>query len=172
MKTIFAVSAALLAASPATATIEVRFRDGNPWDTFDFRNSGCAIYDAVILVDLSTSIAGVLIDTAYGGAGTQDPMPAELSEGQATLAPVNDGDQEFTVEIDKLDDTDRIQVRLDVDDTAGSAYAPKVEVYGDEITGATVTLIYADATTTGTFDANGNARVALPDNVPGCELLS
>ncbi len=172
MKPIACASICLFMATQTEAMIEVNFRDGNPWDVFTITNAGCAIIQADLTIDLSTSVAGVLIDTEYGGPGTQDPMPAELSEGHAVLAPVTDGDQRLVVTIGKLDTENLIQLRLDVDDTQGSRYAPKIEVYGDEITGATVTLRYAGDQTFGTFDAEGNARIPLPKDAPDCLLLS
>ena len=172
MKRLISLATSVCLASPAVGQIEVQFQDGNPWDTFAITNTGCAIIQAKLDIDLSTSLAGVLIDTEYGGPGTKDPMPAELARGKATLSPVTDGDQHIHLAIRKLDSGTPIQVRLDVDDTAGSRYAPKVEVYGDEITGATVTLDYAGQKTHGTFNAAGRATVALPENTPDCALVS
>ena len=172
MKTaVLSSTVAICLASPSLAAIEVRFSDGAPWDIFTITNPGCEIAEAELLIDLSTSVAGVLIDTEYGGAGTQDPLPAELSQGNALLAPVIDGDQHLSVTIGTLDKDGLIELRMDVDDTAGSARGPKIQVYADEITGATVTLNYAGAQTMGVFNSQGYARVPLADDAPGCNLL-
>jgi len=82
------------------------------------------------------------------------------------------GDQALSIKINKLDAENQIRIQLDLDDTAGSQYVPKIEVYGDEITGATVTLDYAGQITRGTFTEDGLARVPLPDDAPDCALIS
>ncbi len=161
----------LATVSQATAAVEVTFRDGNPWDVFLITSTDCPISEAELRIDLTTSVAGVLIDTEYGGAGTQDPLPAELASGDAILRPVSDGDQLLTVQITRLDVDTPIRLQMDVDDTAGTQYAPRVQVALHEMTGATVTLSYAGSTTSAPFDPNGLARVPLAENAPSCALI-
>ena len=67
----------LISATPAASFVEVQFADGVPWDVFTITGTGCPISDAMMLINLRTSAAGVLIDTTYGGPGSQDPLPVE-----------------------------------------------------------------------------------------------
>lgn len=167
----FCVGLLLAPVNQACAAVEVTFRDGNPWDVFLITSTDCPIRDAELRIDLTTSVAGVLIDTEYGGAGSQDPLPAELASGDATLVPVADGDQLLIVKIARLDDETPIRLQMDVDDTAGTQYAPRIQVALDEMTGATVTLTHAGSTTSAPFDASGLARVPSAKDAPSCALI-
>lgn len=129
------MTTSLALATPANALVEVAFQDGNPWDFFLITNSGCPISEADFVIDLSTSVAGVLIDTTYGGPGTQDPLPAELARGDAILAPVADGDQQLIITIAHLAPENDILLQMDVDDTSTVAPGMRISVANSEIAG-------------------------------------
>ncbi len=160
-----------LSAHSASADITVTFGDGNPWDSFTITTDTCAISGATMTIDLTTSVAGVLIDTEYGGRGTQDPMPAELHEGLATLLPVTDGDQQLILLIATLDRDNPIVLKMDVDDTERGRFGPEIHVAQNEVAGATAVLQVADDQTVGTFANDGVAKVPLPAAVANCLFI-
>jgi len=126
---------------------------------------------AELVIDLRSSFAGVVIDTAYGGAGSQAPLPAELAAGKAILSPVSDGDQQLIVAIGRLDVDTPIRLQMDVDDTAAFSQNSRIAVASGELAGATVTLRHDGAETHGTFDRNGFAFLPAPETLPDCNLI-
>lgn len=165
------IAAHVLTASAAQALVEVGFNDGR-WDVFTISATGCPIAEAVIVIDLVPSVAGVIIDTTYGGPGFQDPLPAQLVSGNATLAPVADGAQQLTVAVSLLDEASPIVLQMDVDDTIGTMNGSRISVARSEIAGAEVRVTVGGATSTGIFDDIGIARLTAPDTVPDCNALS
>lgn len=148
--------------------LDIKFRDGAPGDMFHVINMGCPVIQSALTFDLTTSAGGVVIDTAYGGIGTQDPRNVEIIAGSAALVPVNDGDQTLTLLLDLLPTGAGVVVSFDVDDTISDNRGNRVSVAGSEIAGATVTLAAPEASATATFDANGNTLLTPPQALAPC----
>lgn len=138
------------------------YRDGAPADTFVIENQSCALFNAQFVIDLHTSVAGVLIDTAYGGPGSWDPLPAILTEGDATLAPVSDGDRRLEIQVNALQPDGRVAVTLDTDDSVSATEGQRVHVSGSEIAGATVQMVVGGIGTQAVFDTLGDATLVNP----------
>lgn len=155
-----ALAALLLPPGPAAADLSITFRDGNPRDRFTVRNTGCAVVTGQLVIDLAPSAGGVIVDAVRGGPGTKDPMPVEVEAGRLTVAPVADGARRLSMHLGGLAAGERAVVTLDLDDTRGWWPGPRVEVFEQEMAGATATLAAPHGTARATFDATGSARIA------------
>lgn len=162
-----AVIAFCLTARADAQDVTVTYRDGAA-DRFMIESQSCPLAQTQFVIDLRTSVAGVLIDTAYGGLGSRDPLPALVVAGDATLAPVNDGDQILTLMVHQLAPQDRVVVTLDTDDSISDTEGQRVHVSGSEIAGSTVRMVVGGIGTEAAFDAQGDAHL---DN-PTCLALS
>ncbi len=156
---------------PAHA-LEVWFVDGDNVDVITVTHSGCTIIQATPRIDMTTSRASVVVDTAYEGRGTKDPLPIEVIAGQATLSPVADGSQRIDLSISKLDEDNPIRLHMDVDDELGFWRDQRVFVTGPEFADWTAMLAYVGTETTATFNKDGIARLRLPESLPGRALIS
>lgn len=165
------LAAFLLMCTPATAQeLDVQFQDGNPFDRFIVFNRGCPLADAVIVLDFTTSRGGILIDTILGGPGARDPMDVTLTEGDAVLRPVKDGDQMLRLDVATLPQVSAITVTMDVDDTIGLWEDARVFAEGAEIAGTTVTLTINDSTVTTTLNTTGRGTLTVPAKAAACPL--
>ena len=156
-----------VAATPAAADITLGIFDGNPHDRIVLTNTGCGVLAGTLVIDLTTSAAGLLIDTEYGGAGTKDPMPVEVERGALRLDPVRDGDRSLTIHVDALHPSETASVTLDLDDERGWWPGPRVEVWGEEIAGTIARFDQGGAQAGAVFDATGQAWLT-PAVPPGC----
>jgi len=165
------VAAFLLLASPADAQdLDVQFQDGNPFDRFIVFNRGCPLANATITLDFTTSKGGILIDTAYGGLGARDPMDVTLTEGNATLREVKDGDQIIRLDVATLPTVSAITVTMDVDDSVGLFEDARVYADGAEVDGTTVSItLNADIVTT-TLDNTGQGKLIIPPSMATCPI--
>ena len=138
------------------------FDEGAPKDRFTFANTGsCAIADAQIVLDLSSSKSGLIFDVTGKGAGVEVFQPMEVTVGaQALLSvpKVKDGDNQIKFDIGELKAGQRIAFTIDVDDTAGGR---EITVSGSEIAGARVRLLKDGMSPTAVFAADARATVQL-----------
>ncbi len=155
----------------ADTVFEVRFTDGNPHDRFQFSLIGCPIYDAELEIDLRNSASQVLIDTEYGGTGTQDPMPVEVEDGELTLLPSADGSQILKAQLAAIKEGETATITLDADDALSRSHNDRVEVDGPEISGALFVVSVEAGTVVGTFEDDGVARVILSEDLVECPPL-
>lgn len=128
----------LLGTSATAEGIDVLFRDGDGADRFIAYNQGCPISNAVITLDFTSSAGGIVIDTAYGGGGSRDPMDVTLIEGDAQLRAVSDGDRMLRIDVATFPTLSAITVTMDVDDTVGAFEDARVHANGEEVAGTTV----------------------------------
>ena len=164
-------AALCLLASPAFGQdIDVQFQDGNPFDRFIAFNRGCPIAAATLTVDFTTSRGGIVIDTVRGGPGTRDPMDARLTEGNATLVAVTDGDQGFVVDVIRFPTISAITVVMDVDDTTSLFEDGQVFADGQELSGTTVALTLNDETVSTQLDTTGRGRLTIPPSAGACPI--
>lgn len=162
------VSAALalvmgLTALPALADISVRFIEGAPKDRFEITNlATCAVVRTDLVIDLSTSAAGLIFDTTSTGAGVDVFQPFELVAGADALASqpkVIDGDKQVKLPISRLAPKAVLAFTIDVDNTMTSR---GIMVSGSQIEGVSVRVSAAGTTTTGRFSQQGNALIQTP----------
>ena len=154
---------ALLLAGPAAADLEVTFRDGAPKDRFSITNSGtCDLSAMSVLIDLSSSPAGLIFDVTPQGQGVEVYQPLEVTSGAMFIdgiSTVRDGDQWVQLDLSGLPAQAFVTVTSDLDDTIG---AREITVSGAEIAGARVIIGTAYESTESVFDETGVAIVRLP----------
>lgn len=158
-------AAVCLTAVPAVAVadVQVRFIEGAPKDQFVITNeSRCAVTTSELIVDLSGSAAGLIFDVAGDGAGVEVFQPFALLAGAGALndvPKVGDGDTRVSLSIRSLAPRAQIAFTIDVDDTLGQR---GITISDAEISGATVRLVSAGVTRSGTFSPAGVAVVQTP----------
>jgi hypothetical protein len=157
------VSALCLAAVPAAADIRVRFIEGAPKDQFVITNEGrCAVPKSELIIDLGGSAAGLIFDVTGEGAGVEVFQPFALLTGAEALngvPKVSDGDTQVSLSVRSLAPRAQIAFTIDVDDTLGQR---GITISDAEIAGATVRLVSAGVTRSGTFSPAGEAVVKTP----------
>lgn len=150
------------------ADLTVSFREGAPTDRFVIENdSACTIRAASILIDLSTSPAGLIFDVTAAGAGVEVYQPLRIVEGAGALGAipeVRDGDAELRLDVATLAPGQAIAFTTDIDDTIGQR---EITVSGAEIAGATVAFRAAGTTAAATFSTAARATVPLRECAPG-----
>ncbi|MEM7440093.1 MAG: aggregation factor core [Pseudomonadota bacterium] len=162
----FATAFALtLMAGGAQANLNAAFIEGAPKDRFVFENAGdCAISDATIVLDLSTSPSGLIFDTTGAGAGVEVFQPFELVSGKDALKgvpQVTDGDTAIRLSVARLEPGASVAFTIDVDDTTSSR---AITVNGSEIAGAQVVLDHGGKKAAAKFTKNASAIL----NSGGC----
>ena len=160
----YLIIAAILAAGPAFADLDIRFVEGAPKDRFTLtQTGGCALGPSKITIDLAGSAAGLIFDVTATGAGVEVFQPFELTAGAAqveTLPVVADGDTKLTLALSGLADGQSVAFTIDVDDTLGSR---AITVSGAEIEGASVHLANNASSVSATFDQTARAKITVPD---------
>ena len=152
----------LLQTPPALADVAVWFRDGNPHDRFWIENRGCKTIVGVVDIDLRKTTGRVIIDTAYGGIGTKNPMPVEIVAGNIALDPVPDGTQDLTVDLKSIGPKETAIVTLNLDDTKSRWFTLRVEVDGWEVGSDIVTCQTPLGSAFATFSEIGHAVIPNP----------
>lgn len=148
----------------ANANILTQFDEGAPKDRFTFTNqSACSMDNVELLLDLSTSLAGLVFDIQAGGSGVEVFQPLEFVVGSNLLSAmptVEDGANSVVLDIASLPSGAAISFTIDIDDTLGGR---EITVNGSEISGASVTLIRADRPVTATFSSAAKAEIEITD---------
>jgi hypothetical protein len=146
----------------AYADLNVRFNEGAPKDQFSFtNNSGCAIMGSQVILDLSTSKAGLIFDVTGSGAGVEVYQPLEIVSGGSALSSVpkvKDGDTMLRLDINQLATGETIAFTIDIDDAAGGR---EITVSDDEITGANVSLVSNGNSQTAMFEQTSNLTLPI-----------
>lgn len=163
----FAATAAI--ATPASATIDIRFDEGAPKDRFVFTNAGtCAFGPMTLVLDLSDSAAGLIFDTTDAGAGVEVFQPFEIVEGAQILqsvSEVSDGDNRIELTLSAMAPGQSVAFTIDVDDTLRHSALGQIQVADSEIAGASVRLRSAGAEKLGVFDNTSRAIIRTNDCV-------
>jgi hypothetical protein len=159
----YALALLLTASSASAQNLTVQFTDGAPKDSMTFTNAGCAISDASVLVDLSTSQGGLIFDTTPQGAGVEVYQPVEIISGSVTLDPVTDGDQTLNILVTSLAKGADIRLTADLDDTLDASR--QITVSGSEIADGLVIVTLNGTTYQGAFGTDGTASITLPDAI-------
>jgi len=146
--------------SAAAAGLSVRFDEGAPKDRFTLTNSGeCNLKQARVMLDLSSSKAGLIFDVTASGAGVEVFQPLEFVKGADKLSripQVRDGDNRLELSIAQLKKGESIAFTIDVDDTLGGQ---EIIVSDSEISGANIQLSAGSNKLSGTFGANAVASI-------------
>lgn len=124
LKSLSFACALLAAPSIASADLRVSFVEGAPKDRFEIKNTGaCARAGSSVLLDLSTSAAGLIFDVTDQGAGVEVFQPLEIvagAEALVTTPAVQDGQNQIQFDIASLSPGQAIGFTIDVDDTRGT----------------------------------------------------
>ena len=156
------VFAALAAPSIAVADLRVSFIEGAPKDRFEIVNIGaCALAGSSVLLDLSTSAAGLIFDVTDQGAGVEVFQPLEIVAGAEALVAtpaVQDGQNQIQFDIASLSPGQAIGFTIDVDDTRGTR---AITVSRSEIEGAQVVMLGTDTDKAASFTRDAVADLAL-----------
>lgn len=159
-----AIAALALTATAGSAELRASFIEGAPKDRFQFTNaSACVLKDAEVLLDLSTSTAGLIFDVTAQGGGVEVYQPLDIVAGSQQLAAipvVEDGQSSIRLNIVELSPGDVIAFTIDVDDTLGSR---AITVSGAEIAGASVSVLQGDMRSSGVFSERAEASLDLPN---------
>ena len=161
-KTLLVVGA--MVASPAQADLNVNFIEGAPKDRFRIENKGtCAIQNASLSIDLSSSQGRLIFDVTSEGAGVEVFQPFEITEGREALSEIPavlDGQSNVTLEIAELQPSQVIVFMIDVDDTLGQR---GITVTGSEIKGGSIGFETAQRQEVALFSSGSRAEVTLAD---------
>ncbi|QIE43108.1 aggregation factor core (plasmid) [Rhodobacteraceae bacterium SC52] len=156
------VALSLSAATSAQADLLVTFTEGAPKDSFRILNTGnCTLKDVKIVVDLSTSVGGLIFDVTEQGEGVEVFQPFDLTQGSDALIStptVSDGQSVVEFDVSEFREGRAIAFTIDVDDTIGTR---QITVSGSEIEGGMVSLVKGNTVQSGTFSANAKAEVQL-----------
>jgi len=144
----------------AVADLLASFDEGAPKDRFTFTNTGtCAITNAKLTLDLSSSKSGLIFDVTGDGAGVDVFQPLVIMSGADALEhipTVKDGDNQLTLDVKKLDAGQSIALTIDVDDTMGDR---ETIISGAEISGAKIHFSQANKSTSVIFNSNARTTV-------------
>lgn len=165
MRSLLIVAALAFATPVAAQGLFVQFADGAPKDSLTFRNDGCPLSAATIVIDLRETPAGLIFDVTSAGAGVEVFQPVEATAGEVSISPVADGGQVLHLFVPNFPAGDTIRLTADLDDTTSSR---QITVNGSEMIGATVSIAYGEAFVTAPFDAEGSAALSLPPTAEGC----
>ncbi|MEM9733607.1 MAG: aggregation factor core [Pseudomonadota bacterium] len=156
-----ALALTVLVPSLAFAQLSIAFDEGAPKDRFTFLNGGkCALASAKLVLDLSTSRAGLIFDVTASGAGVDVFQPLDFVAGGDALGSipkVRDGDNRLTMDITSLAPGAAIAFTIDVDDTLGGR---EITVSDAEIAGAQVSLTVKGRTITAPFTKDARASIS------------
>jgi hypothetical protein len=158
-----AIFIALCTATPVVAAdLLVVFQDSSPKDRLIIYNEGCEVGPAVVTLDLTSAAQGVFFDTISGGQGQGVSHEPEVVEGNATFAPVADGDQILNISMNGLQPLGSVTITFDVDDTDSSR---QIVVNGSEFEGSSVTIQIGENAQTASIGADGRTNVIFEDTI-------
>lgn len=99
-----------------TAQLDIFVQEADPLDFVLIRNAeGCGPVSGELVVDFRGSVGQVVIDTAFGGLGTQQYAAVEVLVGPVRPRPVSDGAQTLSILIAGLEPGDQALVTMDLD---------------------------------------------------------
>lgn len=155
----------MMAGQAAAGGLEISMADGNPHDRIWLRNQGaCEIIAGALMLDFQNSAGRIVIDTAYGGIGTKDPMPVEVERGNITVAPVADGDAQITILIGSITPGGQAVVTLDFDNDQSGWFSNRVSILGKDVIGTLARFETPSETTNGVFESGPVVTLDLPED--------
>jgi len=139
--------------------------DGDPHDRIWLRNLGsCEIVAGALVLDFRNSKGKIVIDTAYGGIGTKDPMPVEVETGNITVRPVADGDREIVVLIGSIAPNGTAVVTLDFDNDASGWFTQRVSILDADVAGTFARFETPNELTSGVFETQAKLDLPIPED--------
>ena len=150
------------------ADVSVTYTESAPADIVSLRNNGiCETGPFTLVIDLSTSLGGVIFDTEGGGAGVSSWQSFDAIMGAEYLArppAVTDGGLTLTLYITGMNVGDVLRFGIDLDDTKPESAMGPTYIEPDEIAGAVAFIDLGDAGwggkgPSGTFGPDGRATV-------------
>lgn len=165
-RTIRPATVLLLVSAPIAMAggLEVSLTDGDPYDRIYISNTGaCDIVAGALTLDFAGSDGKIVIDTAYGGVGTKDPMPVEVETGNIAVAPVADGDTEISVLIHSLGPGGTAIVTLDFDNNASFWFMRRVAILADDVVGTVARFEAPGVSHAANFANGGSVQLDLPE---------
>ena len=159
----------LVAGTAEAGGLSVSMADGDPHDRIRLRNTGdCAVVAGALQLDFRGSKGAIVLDTAYGGIGTKDPMPVDVEVGNITVPPVADGDREMTILIGSIAPGAKAVVTLDFDNDASGWFARRVSILGNDVVGTVARYAVPGGEVSGVFEGAA-LELALPEGACGAE---
>jgi len=156
---------ALIGGPCAAGGLQISMADGDPHDRIWLKNVGkCEIVAGALTLDFRASAGDIVIDTAYGGIGTKDPMPVEVERGNITVQPVADGDPEIVILIGGIAPDGTAVVTLDFDNNLSGWFSRRVSILGDDVVGTLARFETPEAETSGVFEAGARLELGLPED--------
>lgn len=135
-----------LICTPALADVSIQFDSERGTDSFTITNmDACPLEKETIKIDLELSLGGLIFDTVQGGPGLNRATEFSVMRGEHYLAltpVVRDGDNQLTLDVDKLPGDATIILSLDTDFLKGGSGA---EVFTPLIEGGRVKISNGDA---------------------------
>ncbi len=170
MPKVIATGLCTLVGWPALAEgVVVSIRDLSPYDIITLQNTGCALTGAVINIDLQSSAGQIVIDTEYGGIGSQNPKPVEVQRGDISVSDIQDGAQAVEITINHLGKDESAIVTFDMDDSVQPLNAGRVTASSAELAGTTIRIMRGAAMAEATLDYNATATIPFEE---ACQPLS
>ncbi len=170
----FVALVAPLHASAETAQLDVFVQEAEPLDFVLIRNvEGCGPVSGALVVDFRGSVGQVVIDTAFGGLGTQQFAPVETMIGPVRPAPVADGAQEMVIFIAGLEPGDQALVTMDLDSEGEVARIGRIEATAEEMAGSRAVFSGegAEASVVGDFGTDAAVSLVVPANCTAREMF-
>jgi len=129
----------------AQTTIEVRFIESAPKDSFVITNTGsCDLGEFSLTINLTETKGKLIFDTSEAGAGVEVFQPFEVVKGDIQLESseaVSDGDSVLTVRIGKLAADASASFTIDLDDTLVNSDLGMIRVTNSEIENAIAVIV-------------------------------
>ena len=158
----------ILAGQAAAGGLEISMADGDPHDRIWLRNHvDCEIIAGALVLDFRGSEGQIVIDTAYGGVGTKDPMPVEVEVGNISVVPVADGDQEITILMGGIAPGGEAVVTLDFDNGGNNWFSQRVSILSKNVVGTVARFETPQGQMSARFESGARLELGLPDGA--CE---
>jgi hypothetical protein len=157
-----------------TAQLDVFVQEAEPLDFVLIRNAEvCGPVSGALTIDFRGSVGQVVIDTAFGGLGTQQFAPVETMIGPVRPAPVPDGAQEMVIFIAGLGPGDQALVTMDLDSEAETERLGRIEATVAEMAGSRAVFMGEGEETpvVGDFGTDAAVRLTVPANCIAREMF-
>lgn len=160
-------SLALSAAELPDNALLISFNESAPKDLFVIQNNTrCELNGSQLTIELGESAGKLYFDTTATGAGVEVYQPFEVVSGDVGLYQaerVADGQTRLALELNQLEQDQRVVFSIDVDDQVESHRSRMTMITGSEIAGAQVWLTQPGvAPVSANFRADSTASLLLP----------
>jgi hypothetical protein len=157
-----------------TAELAVFVQEAEPLDFVLIRNvEGCGPVTGEIVIDFRGSVGQVVIDTGFGGLGTQQFAPVETMIGPVRPLPVPDGAQQMAILIAGLEPGDQALVTMDLDSEGEAERLGRIEATAAEMAGsrAVFTPETGGTPVTGNLGTDAAVSLTVPADCAALEMF-